>query len=132
MNDRWSLENGNECFRFKEREVFERPWIIISIGVLLAVGTGLEYLIRGSSYWKRKKNVENFNVEDYFTCQLFRKYIFSFSSLDTIKGKDGLKSKLEDECSKGRIAPKYFEKFSTLFDHILAIKDAEARGLTKF
>lgn len=82
--------------------------------------------------WKRKKNIENFNVEDYFTCQLFRKYIFSFSSLDTIKGKDGLKSKLEDECSKGRIAPKYFEKFNTLFDHILAIKDAEARGEKAF
>lgn len=82
--------------------------------------------------WKRKKDKENFNVEDYFTCQLFRKYIFSFSSLDTIKGKDGLKSKLEDECRKGRIAPKYYEKFSTLFDHILAIKDAEARGEKAF
>lgn len=80
--------------------------------------------------WKGKKNVENFNVEDYFTCQLFRKYIFSFSSLDTIKGKDGLKSKLEEECKKGRISPKFFEKFSTLFDHIKAIKNAEMRGLT--
>ena len=55
--------------------------------------------------WKGKKDADNFNVEDYFTCQLFRKYIFSFSSLDTIKGKDGLKSKLEDECKKGKIAP---------------------------
>lgn len=82
--------------------------------------------------WKGKKNVENFNVEDYFTCQLFRKYIFSFSSLDTIKGKDGLKSKLESECMKGRIASKYYEKFSTLFEHILKIKDAEANGLTTF
>lgn len=82
--------------------------------------------------WKRKKNIENFNVEDYFTCKLFRKYIFSFSSLDTIKGKDSLKTKLEDDCKKGRIAPIYFEKFSTLFDHILAIKDAEASGSTEF
>lgn len=82
--------------------------------------------------WKRKKNIENFNVEDYFTCKLFRKYIFSFSSLDTIKGKDGLKTKLEDECKKGRIASSYFVKFSTLFDHILAIKNAEANGLTEF
>lgn len=80
--------------------------------------------------WKGKKNAENFNVEDYFTCQLFRKYIFSFSSLDTIKGKDGLKSKLENECKKGKIDSKYYEKFSTLFDHILAIKGAEARGET--
>ncbi|MCI5720840.1 MAG: hypothetical protein MR294_10675 [Bacteroidales bacterium] len=50
MDNRWSLENGNECFRFKEREVFERPWIIITIEVLLAACTGMEYLIRGSSY----------------------------------------------------------------------------------
>ena len=80
--------------------------------------------------WKGKKNADNFNVEDYFTCQLFRKYIFSFSSLDTIKGKEGLKSKLEDECKNGKISPKFFEKFSTLFDHIKAIKNAEAGGLT--
>lgn len=82
--------------------------------------------------WKGKKNIENFNVEDYFTCQLFRRYIFSFSSLDTIRGKDGLKSKLESECKNGKINPKYFEKFSTLFDHILAIKDAEANHQIKF
>lgn len=70
-------------------------------------------------------------MEDYFTCQLFRKYIFSFSSLDTIKGKDGLKAKLEDECKKGKIAEKYFEKFSTLFDHIIKIKEPEANHQTE-
>lgn len=48
----------------------------------------------------RRKNIENFNVEDYFTCQLFRKYILSFTSLDTIKSKDGLKGKLEEDCKK--------------------------------
>lgn len=81
--------------------------------------------------WKGKKDAKNFNVEDYFTCQLFRKYVFSFSSLDTIKGRDGLKTKLESECKNGKINPKYYEKFSTLFDHILMIKDAEAHGLTE-
>ena len=81
--------------------------------------------------WKGKKDAANFNVEDYFTCQLFRKYIFSFSSLDTIKGRDGLKTKLESECKNGKINPKYYEKFSMLFDHILMIKDAEAHGLTE-
>ena len=80
--------------------------------------------------WKGKKNAENFNVEDYFTCQLFRKYILSFSSLDTIRGKEGLKSKLEQECKNGKILSKYFEKFSTLFDHIRKIKDAEMHHLT--
>ena len=80
--------------------------------------------------WKGKKNAENFNVEDYFTCQLFRKDILSFSSLDTIRGKEGLKSKLEQECKNGKILSKYFEKFSTLFDHIRKIKDAEMHHLT--
>lgn len=80
--------------------------------------------------WKGKRNAKDFNVEDYFTCQLFRKYIFSFSSLDTIKGKDSLKSKLVEECREGKISTKFFEKFSTLFDHIKLIKNAEASGLT--
>ncbi len=80
--------------------------------------------------WKGKKDAKNFNVEDYFTCKLFRKYIFSFSSLETIKGREGLKTKLESECKNGKIPPTYYEKFSTLFDHILVIKDAEGRGLT--
>ena len=80
--------------------------------------------------WKGKKNAKDFNIEDYFTCQLFRKYILSFSSLDTIKGKDSLKSKLVEECREGKISTKFFEKFSTLFDHIKLIKNAEANGLT--
>ncbi len=50
MDNRWCLKNGNKCFRFKEREVFERPWIIITIAVLLASGIGIEYLTRGSCY----------------------------------------------------------------------------------
>ena len=82
--------------------------------------------------WKGKKNASNFNIEDYFTCALFRKYIFSFSSLDTIKSKDGLKSTLEKDCKKGDINPKFYDKFSTLFDHILKIKDAENLHLSEF
>ena len=62
---------------------------------------------------------------------LFRKYIFSFSSLDTIKEKGGLKIKLADDCIKGRIDGKFFNKFSTLFDHIEAIKEAERTGKTE-
>ena len=71
-------------------------------------------------------------MEDYFTCTLFRKYILSFSSLDTIKNKDGLKSILEKECEKGMIKPKFYEKFNTLFNHIQSIKDAENQGLIEF
>ncbi len=81
--------------------------------------------------YARRKNAEHFNVEDYFTCKLFRKYILSFSSLDTIKGKNGLKNILEEECRKNKIDEKYYEKFSTLFDHIVAIKQAETQNLDK-
>ena len=81
--------------------------------------------------YPHRRDKDNFNVEDYFTCQLFRKYIFSFSSLDTIKGRDGLKIKLQDDCSKGRIDGRFFNKFSTLFDHIKAIKEAEKTGKTE-
>jgi len=63
--------------------------------------------------YAHRKNIENFNVEDYFTCQLFRKYILSFTSLDTIRSKEGLKSKLDEDCRKERINGKYYEKFST-------------------
>lgn len=78
--------------------------------------------------YPRRKNKNSFNVEDYFTCQLFRKYIFSFSSLDTIKGEEGLKRILEKDCANGNINGKFFEKFSTLFEHIKAIKEAEKTG----
>lgn len=79
--------------------------------------------------YPRRRDKNNFNVEDYFTCALFRKYIMSFSSLDTIKGKEGLKSKLDKDCRDGRIPQKYFDKFRTLFDHIRAIKQANVNGL---
>lgn len=80
--------------------------------------------------YARRKNTENFNVEDYFTCQLFRKYILKFSSLDTIKGKEGLKNILERDCKEGNIDDKFYNKFSTLFDHIIEIKNAEQQGKT--
>ena len=69
-------------------------------------------------------------MEDYFTCQLFRKYILKFSSLDTIKGKEGLKNILERDCKEGNIDDKFYNKFSTLFDHIIEIKNAEQQGKT--
>lgn len=47
---RWSDSNGNKCFRFSEREVFERPWIIILIAIILLGLVGVEYLLNGSYY----------------------------------------------------------------------------------
>ncbi len=56
MENRWSLKNGNVCFRFNEREVFERPWIILVVIALLSAGTGIEYLLR-SSYYSLTPNI---------------------------------------------------------------------------
>lgn len=81
--------------------------------------------------YNHRKDIKDFNVEDYFTCRLFRKYILSFTSLDTIRSKDGLKKKLEEDCKQGKIAGKYYEKFSTLFEHINAIKNADKLGKTE-
>lgn len=83
-----------------------------------------------SFYPPYRKKFDNFNVEDYFTCRLFRKYILSFNSLDTIKGKEGLKSKLSKDCEDGLIDEKYYKKFDVLFQRIEAIKVAEQSGLT--
>lgn len=50
QSERWKADNGNKCFRFAERQVFEKPWIIILAAMLLAVGTGVEYFVHGSYY----------------------------------------------------------------------------------
>ena len=50
QKERWHSYNGNKCFRFAERQVFEKPWIIILAAMLLAVGTGVEYFVHGSYY----------------------------------------------------------------------------------
>lgn len=48
--DKWISSNGNPCFRFDERETFERPWIIVVAFLVLAIISGLEFLINGTLY----------------------------------------------------------------------------------
>ena len=48
MVEKWTSTDGNQCFRFQEREAFERPWIIMLIALFLAAGTITEYLVNGS------------------------------------------------------------------------------------
>lgn len=45
---KWTSDDGNRCFYFKEREALEHPWIIFSITFLLIIITGSEYLINSS------------------------------------------------------------------------------------
>ena len=42
------MANGNECFRFAEREAFERPWIMVIIAILLILVPGVEYFLNNS------------------------------------------------------------------------------------
>jgi len=46
--ERWQLNNGNKCFRFAERQTFERPWILVMVTVLLIAGTAVEFYIKRS------------------------------------------------------------------------------------
>lgn len=46
----WTNTSGNLCFRFTERQVFERPWIMILASIILLTITAAEYLINGTYY----------------------------------------------------------------------------------
>ena len=48
--DQWTATNGNPCFHFAERDLLERPWIIIVAFLVLAIISGLEYFIYGTVY----------------------------------------------------------------------------------
>ena len=48
MVEKWTSTEGNQCFRFQERELFERPWIVVVIAILLAVGCVIEYFLNDS------------------------------------------------------------------------------------
>ena len=45
---KWSSTDGNQCFRFQERETFDRPWIIVAFAIILGAGTVIEYFVNGS------------------------------------------------------------------------------------
>ena len=45
---KWTISNGNKCFRFPERQILERPWIIILVAILLFSVVGIEYLVNSS------------------------------------------------------------------------------------
>ncbi len=47
---KWTDSNGNKCFRFSERQEFERPWIFILATFLLFAAVGVEYLLNGSCH----------------------------------------------------------------------------------
>lgn len=48
MIEKWTTVDGNLCFRFQERKVFERPWMIVLFAFLFITGTLTEYFVKGS------------------------------------------------------------------------------------
>lgn len=47
---KWVNKNGNRCFRFQERQVYERSWIlVIAFSICFAI-VGIEYLVNSSYY----------------------------------------------------------------------------------
>jgi predicted ATP-dependent endonuclease of OLD family len=78
--------------------------------------------------YKNRRDTVAFNVEDYLSYKLFRKIIFRFTSLATIKSKETVKSDMSSACEKDEIKVEYYKNFATLFNNILAIKQADADG----
>jgi len=45
---KWKAPNGNVCFSFPMRNIFERPWIIIAITFFVVATGGIEFYVYGS------------------------------------------------------------------------------------
>lgn len=81
-------------------------------------------------YPRWRKDIPNFNVEDYFTKRVLRGYINSFDSLVGIISRDNLKRKMANDCENGRIGYKELMHFNKVFELIRKIKQADAVGET--
>lgn len=76
-----------------------------------------------------RKNVTNFNIEDYFPRQLFLHYILKFKSLSDIVEKSKIKTDMAADCEKGdEIKDRQYSKFEKVFQLLKAIKKAENEG----
>ncbi len=81
-------------------------------------------------YPRWRKDIPNFNVEDYFTKRVLRSYINSFDSLVDIISRDNLKRVMAKDCETGHIAYRELMHFNKVFELIRKIKQADAAGET--
>lgn len=81
-----------------------------------------------SFYPSCKKNVADFNIEDYFPRAVFLRYVMQFKGLKTICSESKLKSQMADDCAKGRMTDKQLSKFKYVFERIQEIIIAANRG----
>lgn len=75
-----------------------------------------------------KKNVQNFNVEDYFPRYVFLRHVMQFRSLAGIISKDTLKKGLALDCENDKIKDKQYKNFAHLFNLLEQIKTANTAG----
>lgn len=75
--------------------------------------------------WKR--TIENFNIEDYFTKDIIRRYI-KYCGFSNLPDKTKIKEKLSLDCTKGVYGYDVFRHFEKLFILIEQIKQADKSG----
>jgi ABC-type cobalamin/Fe3+-siderophores transport system ATPase subunit len=81
-------------------------------------------------YHRWRKDIPNFNVEDYFTKRVLRSYINSFDSLVDIISRDNLKRAMAKDCETGQIGYRELMHFNKVFELIRRIKQADDAGET--
>lgn len=77
-----------------------------------------------------KRRMNNFNIEDYFPHRIFLHYIMAFRSLNDVVDKNKLKEKMGCDCRDGKMKPKDFKLFASVFELIEDIKVADVAGQT--
>lgn len=107
------------------REVFNENYTKKNFGIARKTGN-----VWFAFYPEWRKNIPNFNVEDYFTKRVIRSYITSFNSLVDILSRDNLKKKMAKDCDSGRLGYRELIHFNKVFELIRRIKQADAAGKT--
>lgn len=75
-----------------------------------------------------KRNVEDFNIEDYFPRSVFLRYVMKFKGLKTLCSESNLKSQIAADCSRNKMTDKQLLNFKYFFDRVQEIMDAEIQG----
>ena len=105
------------------RKVFNDNYRIENFGIARKTGS-----VWFAFYPRWRKDIPNFNVEDYFTKRVIRSYISSFESLVDIVSRDTLKKKMANDCDEGRMSYRDLMHFNKVFELIRRIKQADAAG----
>lgn len=107
------------------RKVFNDNYRIENFGIARKSGS-----VWFAFYPRWRKDIPNFNVEDYFTKRVIRSYISSFESLVDILSRDNLKKKMANDCDAGNMSYRDLMHFNKVFELIRRIKQADSLGET--